>query len=1559
MRDSDENLYDIAIIGLAGRFPGARNVDEFWQNLRGGVESISHFSDEELKAAGVDAALLSDARYVKARGVLEDTDLFDASFFGFSPHEAELTNPQHRLLLECAWETLEVAGYDPEAYSGSIGVFAGLSSNAYILNLYANRSVADPAGAFQFIIGNDKDHAPTRVSYLLNLRGPSMNVQTACSSSLVAVYLACQSLLGRQCDMALAGGASVSDVQKAGYWYVEGGIKSPDGHCRAFDAGAQGTVGGSGLGLVLLKRMADALADGDCIHAVIKGAATNNDGAARVGYTAPSVNGQAEVIAEALAVAGVDAETIGYVEAHGTGTPLGDPIEVAALTQAFSMSARARGFCAIGSVKTNIGHLDAAAGVAGLIKAILALKHKEIPPSLHFSSPNPRIDFANSPFYVNQSLSAWKRGATQRRASVSSFGMGGTNAHVILEEAPPQRPSPTGRLWHLLPLSARTEPALNAATANLSHYLQTHPDLNLADVAYTLQVGRRAFKHRCVFICQTLAGAVDALKTSESDATPAPAPESHQTPRIAFMFPGGGAQHAGMASGIYRSEPTFRKCVDQCLELLDPGAGAELRRLLKLHGDDSRQSERLSEELQKTSVALPALFITEYALARLWMSWGVKPDAMIGHSLGEYVAACLAGSLSLEDALGLVSLRGRLFEKLPHGVMLSVPLPESAVIPFLNDHLSLAAVNGPSLCVVSGALGAVEDLEARLKEAAVDCRRLHISVAAHSRLVTPILDEFAAFVSRIRPQEPQIPYVSNVTGAWVTASQATDTAYWVRHLRETVRFAEGLDELSRGGAQVFLEVGPSNTLCVLAGQALSQQPEKIVLPSLPHPQDSRSDTESMLSALGQLWMAGVKIDWPAFHAHERRFRAPLPTYPFERQRYWIERQPERPQRMSAYREPSGARKDLAEWFYLPYWKPEARLAVTANDNVFRRKGAWLLFLDECGLGAQLAARLSGLEQDAITVSAGAGFTRRGAGAYVIDPERREDYDRLFDELRNAGKAPEMILHLWGVTMKEDGRLNCACRAQFLHLSFYSLLYLAQSIGDAAPTRLSVISSNAQAVNGQETICPEKATTVGLCKVIPQEYLNVSCRSIDVVIPPAGKSTERLVERLLAEVTDEFSDPVVALRGNLRWLPAYEETRLDRVSAYSTRLRRQGVYLITGGLGGVGSLLAEYLARAVKARLILLGRSPLPPREQWEQWVKDRDRNDPVSRKIMQIWSLEEMGAEVLPVSADVTDEWRMKAAVDQAIERYGTINGVIHAAGVPFGGMIQRTTQEEAAGVLAPKVEGARVLETVFEGRRLDFMLLCSALNAALGAFGHAAYCAANLFLDAFAHYHTAKNGVPTISVNWDAWRGVGMAAGLSTGPELDEKREERFSHGILPEEGTDAFDRILSIGAAQVLVSTRDFHQLAARQKGLTAADSLDRLKKETLPARPRRPRPQLAEAFVAPRDESEERIADLWRQLLGIEPIGIHDNFFALGGHSLLAVQLIARARDAFDANLPLRSFFESPTVAGLAAALKAHNEGESDQLRRLDAILSEIEQLTGEERLSEALQETQRAE
>jgi acyl transferase domain-containing protein len=874
---------EIAIIGLKGRFPGARNVDELWKNLRDGVESISFFSDQELEAE-MNPVLSHDPHYVKAGAVLADIELFDAAFFEYSHREAELIDPQQRLFLECAWEVLESAGYDSERLAGRIGVYAGVDTNTYLFNLLANPAVIWSAGGYQAIIANDKDHVSTRVSYKLNLKGPSITIQTACSTSLVAVHVACQSLLNGECDMALAGGVSISVPQEAGYLYQEGMILSPDGHCRAFDARAQGTVGGNGMGIIMLKRLADALADGDCIHAVIRGSAVNNDGSTKVGYTAPSVDGQAEVIAEALAMARVEPETITFIEAHGTGTPLGDPVEIAALTQAFRTGTEKKGFCAVGSVKTNLGHLSTAAGVAGLIKTVLALKHQEIPPSLHFERPNPKIDFANSPFYVNATLRKWQTDGTPRRAGVSSFGIGGTNAHVVLEEAPAIEPPGESRPWQLLLLSAKTSSALEAATANLAQHLQQHPALNLADVAYTLQVGRRSFNHRRALVCRDRDDAVTALETLSPERVftrfQEPAARS-----VVFMFPGQGAQYVNMGLGLYQTEPAFREQVDRCSELLQPELELDPRQILY---PGEGESETATRQLNQTRIAQPALFVIEYALARLLMTWGVRPQALIGHSSGEYVAACLASVLSLQDALALVAVRGRLMQELPGGAMLAVALPETQIRPLLGEQLSLAAHNAPALCVVSGPTDAVQDLQNRLVEQGVDCRRLHTSHAFHSQMMTPILEPFARRVKAVKLKPPQIPYVSNVTGSWATASETTDAGYWVAHLRQTVRFAEGVRGLWQEPGRIFLEVGPGRTLASLANRQAQQPGERVVLSTLPHPRERRSDVASVLNALGQCWMAGAPVDWTGFYVRERRRRLPLPTYPFERRRYWIE-----------------------------------------------------------------------------------------------------------------------------------------------------------------------------------------------------------------------------------------------------------------------------------------------------------------------------------------------------------------------------------------------------------------------------------------------------------------------------------------------------------------------------------------------------------------------------------------------------------------------------------------------------------------------------------------------
>jgi acyl transferase domain-containing protein len=888
LNSPDYTGLEIAIIGMAGRFPQANNVEQFWQNLQQGVESIKFFSEAELISAGIEPAVLHNPNYVRAGFLLDDIEMFDAGFFGYSPREAEIIDPQHRLFLECASEALENAGYNSQTYQNPIGVYASVGTNNYLLNnLLSNRDALEVMGIIQTIGANQKDHLSTLVSYKLNLTGPSITVQTACSSSLVAVHLACQSLLSGDCEMALAGGVSITTLQKAGYLYQEGSILSPDGHCRAFDAQAQGTVTGSGLGIVVLKRLENALADGDRIEAIIKGSAINNDGALKIGYTAPSVAGQAKVIRAAQVAAEVEAETISYIEAHGTGTALGDPIEIEALTQAFSISTEKKGFCAIASVKGNIGHLDTAAGITGLIKTVLALKHQMLPPSLHFEQPNPKIDFANSPFYVNTKLSKWQAGDTPLRAGVSSFGMGGTNAHVILEAAPNITTANVSRPQHLLILSAKTNSALETMTANLAEYLQKQPHLNFADIAYTLQVGRRTHNHRRMLVCDHLDAAVAGLQTLNPQEVLTTFQDLTDRP-VTFLFPGQGSQYPNMGGELYQTEPTFRAEIDRCAEILQPLLGLDLRTVIYPDSD----SQTAAQQLQQTHLTQPALFATEYALAKLWMSWGIKPQAMIGHSSGEYVAACLAGVFSLDDALALVVTRSNLMQKLPSGAMLSVNLAAESIRPLLNEQLSLATINTPSLCVVAGTTEAISDLQSQLDSQGVECRLLHTSHAFHSLMMEPILPTFREKVAQFRLNSPQIPYISNVTGTWITEAEVTNPEYWVRHLRQTVLFADGVRELLQNdGEYVFLEVGPGRTLSTFVKQHPAQTNQPMVFASLRHPREQNSDVAFLQKTLGQMWLAGVSIDWNGLYTHEQRQKLALPTYPFERQRYWIEAQP--------------------------------------------------------------------------------------------------------------------------------------------------------------------------------------------------------------------------------------------------------------------------------------------------------------------------------------------------------------------------------------------------------------------------------------------------------------------------------------------------------------------------------------------------------------------------------------------------------------------------------------------------------------------------------------------
>ncbi|HXC71874.1 MAG TPA: condensation domain-containing protein [Pyrinomonadaceae bacterium] len=869
--------YAIAIVGMDGRFPGARNTREFWQNLRHGVESISFFADDELEQP-VTPELLSNPNFVKAKGILDDIDLFDASFFNITPREAQWMDPQQRLFLECAWSAIEDAGYNVTTYPGPIAVYAGVNTNSYFLTRLGELLSGPGADSFQIHLANEKDHLATRVSYKLNLRGESVTIQTSCSTSLVAVHFACQSLLTGQCDMALAGGVSIRVPQKTGYTYSPGMISSPDGHCRAFDHKAQGTLPGNGVGIVVLKRLSDALADGDNIYAAIKGSAINNDGHLKMGYTAPSIDGQADVIAKALAMAAIDPDSLTFIEGHGTGTPIGDPIEVEALSRVFRRRTSRKGFCALGSVKTNIGHLDTASGVAGLIKASLAIKHREIPPTLHFEKPNPALDLDNTPFYVNNTLVTRKTGPTPFRAAVSSFGLGGTNAHVVLEEVSETQSDNSRRPVQLVTFSARTPGALDANGSAIADYLEKNADVDLADFAFTRNVGRQAMLQRRFAVGHDAPELIKALRSAKAAKVSSDARSAQNKP-IFFMFPGQGSQHAGMARGLYESEPEFRKHFDECANILKQARDLNIAELI--YGDAH------SETIAQLEFALPALFAVEYALARLWMHWGVRPSGLIGHSYGEFVAAALAGMFTLHDAVCLAADRGRLMQKLPRGAMLSVRLPEAEARTVLAGELSIASVNSSVSSVISGPCEEIEALERVLADRKIGSRRLPVPFAYHSSVIDSILPEYEAMIERVAIQDPSIPLMSNLTGTWIEPGQATSASYWMDQVRQTVQFARGLDTLLNGRTGFLLEVGPNQVLTTMARQHLGRQSDTLAFASLPS-QQTELDHSTLLASLGNLWVNGFEPDWNNFYAYERRRRVPTPTYPFERKRYWVD-----------------------------------------------------------------------------------------------------------------------------------------------------------------------------------------------------------------------------------------------------------------------------------------------------------------------------------------------------------------------------------------------------------------------------------------------------------------------------------------------------------------------------------------------------------------------------------------------------------------------------------------------------------------------------------------------
>ncbi len=1384
MTEVDDN--DIAIVGMALRVPGASTPEEYWANLVGGVESLRTYTDEELLARGVSAATLSDPNYVRSGMPLQNMDQFDPEFFGFSPKEAAILDPQHRQFYEVAWEALERAGHPPSRFQGSVGVFAGCGMAAYFAyNILTNPSLVESVGLFLLRhTGNDKDFLSTRVSYSFDLKGPSVNVQTACSTSLVATHLAVQSLLGRECDMALAGGVTIELPHGRGYHYKDGEILSPDGHCRTFDHRSKGTVFGSGAGVVVLRRLTDALADGDHIHAVIKATAVNNDGSSKVGYLAPSVDGQAAAIAEAIAVSGIDADTLGYVECHGTATPVGDPIEIAALTQAFRESTERSDFCYVGSVKTNIGHLDTAAGVASLIKASLALEHGRIPASLHFEAPNPTIAFEGSPFKVAASTIAWPAGTAPRRAGVNSLGVGGTNAFVVLQQPPAAAPRAPDTAAQPIVVSARNRRALDDASQRLAAWLRENSTVPLSDVSHTLMAGRHGFEHRRVLAAASHDEAARLLESGDARRVFTHVLELDR-PSVVFMYPGGGAQYFQMARTLYDREPVFREQMDQGLDKLRTKFKADLRSIF-FPQPESRDATIAS--LAQPSIQLPLIFVIEYALTTLLRHYGVIPTALIGHSMGENAAACVAGVFNFDDALGLVLLRGQLMDEVPEGGMLSVSMPAAELSQRLGPDLDLATSNSPQLSVASGPMPLIDALAAKLRAEGIDSQKVRINIAAHSRMLDGILDRFRTYLKSIRLSEPKIPIVSNRTGQWLKPERARDPEYWVEHLRNTVLFAGGVETLLDSADRVFVEVGPGNILGSFVRQN-PKAPAQRVFSSLRHPDDSASDDLHWRTVLARLWAVGVPVTMEKLWTAAPR-RVPMPTYAFQHQSYWIapgvgaassaEAEEMRPLRIPA----------VEDWFRAPRWVQQG---VLEYDDA---PGTWLVFKSREPVAEALVQRLRDRGNKVVTVDSGDTFTRTGPLSFTIAPEAGGvGYGELIDALVEADLLPDRVLHAWLVTWDQTFRPGSTFFHRNQEYGFYSLFHLAQALGKASviDRRMHfVVAGNGMLRIGQEAApYPDKATALGPCSVIPREFSNITCSFIDVSL-----GTEQTTKGRKADVQRNPGPAVAALEEELRAVPenqviAWRDgVRLRRhVGKWAARpedkapvrLRREGVYLITGGLGGIAGVIADWLAREYRAKLVLLARTPLPRREDWDEWLAQNDSSDSISRSIHRIRQLEALGARVMPVTADVTVADHMRDAVAEIRTAFGEIHGVFHAAGVVRDNLIQLKSQREIEEVFSAKVYGTVVLDEIFQKTPLDFMLLFSSTSSFIAPQGQVDYVAANSFLNAFADANRGARPYAITAINWGVWKGVGMVGGATAAapsPELEHSSATDLTTG-------------------------------------------------------------------------------------------------------------------------------------------------------------------------------------
>lgn len=1485
----------IAIIGMAGRFPGARNIDELWNLLKAGKDARTELSDTDLLNAGVPRSSLSDPNYVKFSMKLADPDRFDAEFFGYGPKQALSIDPQQRLFLECAWEALESCGYGQIPEELSVGVFGGCGHNGYI-NYLSHGGPLEPAETVQRLIDTDKDFLTTRVAYKLGLTGPSVTIQTACSTSLVAVHLACRSLLDYECDVALAGGASVRLQQEKGYLHVSG-VRSPDGYCRAFDAAADGTVFGDGVALVVLRRLTDAIAAGDPIQAVIRTTVVNNDGSRKIGYTAPGLRGQSELLARALDFADLQPQDISLLEAHGTGTPLGDAIELEALHKVYNTPG-ARRFCAIGSIKANIGHLDTASGVTGLIKVALCLKHKTLVPSVNISKPNTQLEAPHSPFYVNTELKPWQPlDARPRRGAVSSLGIGGTNAHAILEEAPEIAAAAESAVECLLPISAHDPKALRRIGDNLADHLSAQPDVNLADVAHTLQSGRRRFNWRRVVVGDRIADVCAALRERSPGNTDCVNTESSGRP-VVLMFSGQGAQTPGMAAGLYATDREFAAEFDWCAHRFSTLFDMDIRGVV-----DGSVAPEMAGTPADQLFAQPAMFALEYCLGRMLMRSGIQPAAVIGHSIGEYAAACIAAALSAEDAVYLVGRRAQLMAAMPRGAMLAVCLTETQAREWVDHRsTSIAAVNAVDECVISGETAAIHAIAARLESQGIQHHLIKSPVAGHCPAMAPAAAALREAAMQRVMSRPAIPLVSCVSGDFASDEHVTQSDYWSNNLLLPVQFRKGLTQLARKRGSIFVEVGPGSTLTRLARRELGQAKDFSFLSTLT---DMGLTTRThLLTAVGDLWCLGADIDWGRLHKDRRPRRVWLPPYPFNSQRF---------SPLQRSHEESGhpieaavtARPALEPLLYTPAWKcavPRKSAPLAADP------GVWLLLADDTGFATGLCERLREKGQIVVVLKPAARYGESD-GVFSVRPTIDRDYERVAEVLAGRGNGVRRIIHCWSMT--RDAAQSA--QADPFDLGYSSLLSVVQVFARAGQMQegsVLVVSNAIWNVSGEERAMPAKAAMAALCKVLGQECPDIRFAVIDAHAP------EQYVEKLVMECAFIGADPIVAYRNGLRLVPVYEQVDLESSGEPSGGICDGGLYAITDGLSEVGLALAQGLARKHQARLLLITSQPFPERSAWALELDAQPASaTPAAGKIRQILAMEQSGAQVLVACVDITEEVALTSAITAAEARFGALCGLFHLAMDRKSLPVEARPAELDAYDLVVRVRNdsqeIQALSNVLRGLTLQFCVVFTGNSSILGGVRLGVHAAASAVLDSEVVALNSTSPFPWYLVNWDEWLTDASDDGRS-----GDSPATAAQYALTASQALAALWLIVSSWpATQVIVSAVPFQsrlmpgKLRPSGNGQVAPERGSEIPfiSEAAPAQ--------SVGYVAPRTELERTVLGFWKDVLGGEDIGVEDHFLERGGDSLIALRIIARVKDRFGVSVPPASFIGSKgTIAGV---------------------------------------------